>query len=102
MKRNCSNKKKLRKYPKKKKKKGYNFMLDRMYFTEIFGYQKFLFFAPMLSSVTVDKNEKVSYSTSTGISSEKIKTFDTKLEPTVSNLANDRVILKFQKSVLVQ
>ena len=77
-------------------------MLDRMYFTEIFGYQKFLFFAPMLISVTVDKNEKVSYSTLTGISSEKIKTFDTKLEPTVSNLANDRVILKFQKSVLVQ
>ena len=100
MKSNCSNKKKVAQISTKKKR--YNFMLDRMYFTEIFGYQKFLFFAPMLSSVTVDKNEKVSYSTSTGISSEKIKTFDTKLEPTVSNLANDRVILKFQKSVLVQ
>ena len=38
----------------------------------------------------------------TGISSEKIKAFDTNLEPIMSNLASGRVILKFNNSVLVQ
>ena len=37
-----------------------------------------------------------------GISSEKIKPFDTNLEPAMSNLANGGVILKFSNSVLVQ
>ena len=36
------------------------------------------------------------------MSSEKIKLFDTILEPTMSNLANGRVKLKLSNSVLVQ
>ena len=38
----------------------------------------------------------------TGISSENIEPFDTKLEPPMSNLANVRVTLKFNNPVLVQ
>ena len=38
----------------------------------------------------------------TGISSEKTNPFETNLEPTMSNLANGRVNLKFNNSVLVQ
>ena len=38
----------------------------------------------------------------TRISSEKIKPFDTNLEPAMSNLANGRTILKFNNSVLSQ
>ena len=36
------------------------------------------------------------------MSSESIKPFDTNLEPTMSNLGNNKVILKFNNSVLVQ
>ena len=36
------------------------------------------------------------------MSPEKNKPFDTNLEPTMSNVANGRVILKFNNSVLVQ
>ena len=56
----------------------------------------------MLSSLILDSNKKASNWISTGISSEKFKRFDTNLEPTMSNLANGRVTLKFNKSVLVQ
>ena len=38
----------------------------------------------------------------TGILSQKIKPFDINLESAMSNLSNDRVILKFSNSVLVQ
>ena len=38
----------------------------------------------------------------TRISSEKIKPFDTNFEPTLSNLAKSKIILKFSNSVLVQ
>ena len=65
-----------------------------MYFTGNDGYQNFLVFAPMLSSVMLDCNKKVTNWISTVISSEKIKPFDTGLEPTMSNLANGRVKLK--------
>ena len=37
-----------------------------------------------------------------GISSENIKLFDTNLEPIMYNLANGRVILKCNNSILVQ
>ena len=55
----------------------------------------------MLSSLTAD-NKKVSNWISTRVSPEKINPFDTSLEPTMSNLANGRVILKFNNSTLVQ
>ena len=73
-----------------------------MYFTGNDGYQNFLVFSPMLISLILDSNKKVTDWISTGISSEKIKPFDTGLESLMSNLANDRVNLKFNNSVLVQ
>ena len=63
-----------------------------MYFTGDDGYQHFLVFAPILSLLVLDSNEKVTNWMSTGISSEKIKSFDTNLEPSMTNLANGRVI----------
>lgn len=50
----------------------------------------------MLSSLTVDNNKVNNW-----ISPEKIKPNDTKLESTLSNLANGRIILKFNNSVFV-
>ena len=73
-----------------------------MYFTGNYGYQKFLLFAPMLSSLILDSNKKVTYWILAEISSIKIKPFDTNLEPSMSNLANGRVNLKFDNSVIVQ
>ena len=85
-----------------KSKKGYNFFLSRMYFAINDGYQNFLVFAPILSSLILDSNKKVANWISTRMSSWKIKPFDTNLELTISNLANGRLILKFKISVLVQ
>ena len=79
-----------------------DFLLGRMYFTGDDFYQKFLVYATMFRSLILDSNRKVTDWISTGISSEKIKPFDTGLEPTMSNLANGRVNLKFNNSVLVQ
>ena len=59
-----------------------------MYFTGKDGYQNFLVFAPMLSSLILDSNKKVTNWISTGN-----KPFDTNLEPTISNLANGKVSL---------
>ena len=73
-----------------------------MHFTGNDSYQNFAVFAPILSSLILDRNEKVTNWKSTAVSSEKIKPFDTNLEPTVSNLANGKVILKFNNSALVQ
>ena len=56
------------------------------------GYQNFLVFAPMLSSLILDSNEKVTNCILTETSSEKIKPFYTGLEPTMSNL---KVFLDF-------
>ena len=77
-------------------------MLGRIYFTSSDDYQIFLVFAPMLSSLILDSNRKVTNRISTRISSEKIKPFYTGLEPTMSNLANGRVNFKFNNSVLGQ
>ena len=49
-----------------------------MYFTGNDGYQSFLVFAPVLGSLILDSNKKVTNWILTGISSEKIKSFDTK------------------------
>ena len=73
-----------------------------MFFTGDDGYQRFLVFAPMLNSLTLDNNKRLTNWMVSGISSERIKQFDTNLEPTMSNLANGRVILKFNNSVLKQ
>ena len=73
-----------------------------MYFTLNYGYQSFLVFAPMLSYLILDSNKKVTKWVSIGTSSEKMKPFDTNLEPTMPIVANDRVIFKFNNFVLVQ
>ena len=73
-----------------------------MYFTGNNGYENFLVFAPMVSSLTLDNNTKVTNWILTRVSPEKIKPFVTNLEPTMPNLVNGRVILKFNNSVLVQ
>ena len=62
--------------------KSYDFLLGRMYFTGDDVYQNF--FTPMLSSVMLDSNKKVTNWMSTGISSEKINLFNADLEPTMS------------------
>ena len=64
--------------------KGNGFLLGRIYFTVGDGYQNFLVFSPMLSSLILDSNKVkfiiqyiVTNFISTGISSEKIKPFGT-------------------------
>ena len=59
--------------------KGYDFLLGRMRFTDDDGYQNVLVFAVMLTSLILDSNRKVTQWMSNGISSEKIKPFDTGL-----------------------
>ena len=56
----------------------------------------------MPRSLILDSNKTVTNWISTVISPVKIKSFDTNLEPTMSDLANGRIILKFNHSVLVQ
>ena len=73
-----------------------------MYFKGNNGYQIFLFFTPMLSSLMLVSNKKVAKWILTPISSAKTKPFDSKLESTKFNLANSWVALKFINSVLVQ
>ena len=73
-----------------------------MYFTGDDGYQTFLVFAPMLNSLTLGNNKRVTNWILTGVSPENIKPFVINLEPTMPNLVNGRVILKFSDSVLVQ
>ena len=53
-------------------KKGYNFLLDRIYFTDDYGYQNFLVFASMFNSLMLGNNTNW---ISTGVSPEKIKLF---------------------------
>ena len=73
-----------------------------MHFIGDHGNQNFLVFATMLSSLILDSNKKVTKWILTGISSHKITSFGTNLEPTMSNFANGRVILKFNTYILVQ
>ena len=63
-----------------------------MYLTDDDGYQDVLVLTPTLSLLILDSNNNVNR-ISAGVSSEKIKPFHFKLEPTMSSLANDRVIL---------
>ena len=71
-----------------------------MYFTGDDSYQNFPVFALMLSSLTLEQEKNSGYQPD--LSPEKIKSFDTNFEPTMSNLANGTVILKLKNSVLVQ
>ena len=84
------------------KEKGHVFLLHIMYFTGNNGYQNFLVFAPIFSSLILDSNKKVTNWISTRILSEKIKPFYTNLELTMCNLANGKVILKISNSFSVQ
>ena len=56
----------------------------------------------MLSLLILDNNEKVNNWISAKVSPEKIKPFDTNLELAKANLATERVISKFNNSVLMQ
>ena len=73
-----------------------------MYLTGDDGYQNFLFFSAMVSSLISNSNKKVAKWTPTRILSKKIKPFDAIIQLTMSNLANGWVILKLNNSVLVQ
>ena len=68
--------------------KGHNFLFGRMYFTGDDGFQNFLVFVPMPSSLIRDSNKEVTNCISTGILSQKIKPFDINLEPTMSGSVN--------------
>ena len=61
----------------------------------------FFSFAPMLNSLTLGNNKKVTESLSTWVSPEIIKPFDTGLAPIMTNLAKGKVSLKCNNSVLV-
>ena len=62
--------------------RGFNFLIDRMYFAGDNGYKNFKVFAPVLSSLILDSNKKVTNWMSISISSGKIKPFHNDLEPT--------------------
>ena len=62
-----------------------------MYFRGNDGFQNFLVFVPMLSSLVLDSNKNVTNWIFTGILSENIKPFYTNLKHIMSNLANGRV-----------
>ena len=66
--------------------KWYNFLLDKTYFTDNDGYQNFSVFEPMINSLTLHNNNKVTNWISTGISPKKIKQLDPSLPPIMSNL----------------
>ena len=72
-----------------------------MYFTDSDGHQDFLVFAIIVNSLILGGNKKIISRLLTGISYENIRPFDTNFELTMFNLANDRVILNFNNSVLV-
>ena len=73
-----------------------------MYITSNDGYQSFSVFAPIRNSLILDSNKEVIYWIFTGILPENIKPFDSNLELTMFSLANGKVILKFNNSVLAQ
>ena len=64
-----------------------------MYFAGNGGYQNFLVFVPMLSSLILDSNKKSTTWIPIGVSLEKVKPFDNNLEPTMSILANGKASL---------
>ena len=73
-----------------------------MYLTGDDVYQKIVVFSPVFNLQTLDSNKEATNWISTGISLGKIRPFDLTLAPTMPNVANGRVSLKFNNSVLVQ
>ena len=73
-----------------------------MSFTGDDGCQFFLVYSPILSLLILNSNKKVNNWISIRTWSEKIKASDATLESIMSNLANGRVILKFNNFVLVE
>lgn len=59
-------------------------------------------FCPNAQFTNIEYDKKVTNWVLTKTLSEKIKSFDTSLEPPMSNLANGRATLKFKNSALVQ
>ena len=57
-----------------------------MYLTGDNGYQSFTVFAPIVSSVTLDNNKNLTSWISTGVSSGKLKAFDSNFELPCLNL----------------
>ena len=83
-------------------KNRYKCSLGRMHPTGDDGYQNFLAFVPMLSSLILDNNKKVINWMLTRVLPEKSKLFDTTLKPNISNLANGKVNLIPKNFILVQ
>ena len=72
-----------------------------LYFKGYDDYKNFLVFPPILSSLILDSNKKVTDWISTGLLPVKIKLFDISLELIMSNLSNGRANLEFKNSTLV-
>ena len=72
-----------------------------LYFKGYDDYKNFLVFAPILSSLILDSNKKVTDWISTGLLPVKIKLFDISLELIMSNLSNGRANSEFKNSALV-
>lgn len=72
-------------------KKGFKFLLGKMYFTGGNRYQNFQVFASVPQLLA--RCQSVYHL-------RKIKLFDTKLEPTMPKLANDRIIPKISQLCL--
>ena len=70
-----------------------------MYFTTNDGDQNFLVFAPKLSSLILHRNKKLLTAYRLKYHLKKTKSFDNNLELTMRNIANDRVILKFNTNL---
>ena len=71
-----------------------------MYFTRNYGYQNVLVFIRMLSSLILNSNKKVPNWISIGISSEKIKPFETNVQPNMSNKAKNLTTLFYCKETI--
>ena len=72
-----------------------------MYFTCDDSYLNFIVFVSMLNSLVLDVNKKITNWFTTRVSPKKIKPYDANLAPTMTNIANGRVSLKFNNSVLM-
>ena len=78
-------------------------MLSRIYFTGNGDWQNLLAFSSMPSLLTLENNKKINWiSTVLVLSCKTLKPFDSKFEPTMPNLVNGRIIIKYNNYVLVQ
>ena len=82
--------------------KSYRFSLGSAYFNNNDGFQNYLVFPPLKSSLTTDGTDKITSWKSIGISAEEIKPVSSKYAPKQISLADGGVSLKFKGSFLVQ